>query len=440
MKRAHELEFLPAALEVEHTPPVPAARALLWALVLLSVLTLAWSVWGQVDIVGIAPGRVVATGRTKLVQPFETAVVSRLHVREGQRVHAGELLVELDVTAARAARRRLRLECATHALDHQRLAQLVAGTEEFDPGPPPVGAWPPVLLARARQRHAVARDEFRAALASLAAEGREKRAARAALTARIAQLARTLPLVSETAEAHRQLIASGVVPRVRWLEVERTRIEVEQELGARRDEQRALDAALAAQARRTTATAAQFHARWLAERAETGERLAACREELVNAERHLALGRLTAPIDGIVQQLAVHTEGGVVTPAQVLMLIAPIAAPLEVEARVANRDIGFVHVGMRAGVKIDTYDYTRYGLVYGTVTSLSRDAVAEAEREPYFLAQLRLDSARLMLDGAPLVIEPGMLATVELRLGARRVIEFLLSPLLRYRDESGRER
>lgn len=443
MRRPPELEFLPAALEVERSPPVPAARVLLWCLVSCAGCALAWSVWGQVDVVGVAPGRVVAAGRSKLVQPLETAVVARLAVREGQHVRQGEVLVELDVTTARASHARLTHECATQTLERRRLAGLLAvdgPRDAFDAGPPPPDGWPPALIARAAERYGVARDEYRAALDGFTATAREKRAARAALAARIAQLARTLPLVTEAADAHRQLLASGIVPRVHWLAQERARIDVEQELAARRDEHRALGAALAALAGQRAATLAQFRTRWVAERAEANERLARCREALVAAARSLELAELKAPIDGIVQQLAVHTVGGVVTPAQTLMLIAPATAPLEVEARVANRDIGFVHVGMRAEVKIDTFDYTRYGVVAATVRSLSRDAVTDGESEPYFLAQLELAQTALAVDGRNLPMEPGMLATVELRLGRRRVIEFLLSPLLRYRHESARER
>ncbi len=107
-RRDPELEFLPAALEIAETPPLPAARWLLWSIVLCAVVAATWSAIGRVDIVGIAPGRVVATGRTKLVQAHATAVIARLHVREGQRVAAGELLVELDATAARSSSPRRR--------------------------------------------------------------------------------------------------------------------------------------------------------------------------------------------------------------------------------------------------------------------------------------------------------------------------------------------
>lgn len=444
-RRNPELEFLPAALEIGETPPLPAARWLLWGIVLCAVAAAAWSVVGRVDIVGVAPGRVVTAGRTKAVQAHATAVITRLHVREGQRVTTGEVLVELDATAARAEAARLADECASLALDAARLARLVAATAGAAPAAESsfltvTSAPTPGAQARAAEQFAFQLAEYRASLASLDDERREKLAARAALAARVAELARVLPLVSEAAEAHRMLTTKGVVARIEWLDVERERIRTEQELAARHDEARALEAALDALGERRTAVSAQFRARWAGEREDVVRRLAGCREARTNNARMLALTRLTAPLAGTVQQLAVHTEGGVVTPAEPLMLIAPAAAPLEVEARVAQRDIGFVRIGQRAVVKFDAFDYTRYGHVTGRVARLADDAVQEAEGEPYFLAQITLDTTQLRRAGPRLTVEPGMRATVELAMGRRRVVQFLLSPLLRYADEAARER
>ena len=442
------LAILPAALEIERTPPLPAARALLWTIALCAVCAAIWSIHGKVDIVGVAPGRVVTSGRTKLVQPLAAAVVSRIHVHEGQHVRRGELLVELDPTPARAARARLETQCALHALDEQRLRQLlqIAGEAAAPPSTPvpavgaAVSGASAAAIRGAQQLRGAQLAEFRASLASLDDSRREKQAARAAAAARVRQLALTLPLATEEAEAHRKLTDTGVVPRMRWLEVERRRIAVEQELAAQRAEHAVLDAALAGIAARRAATLAQYRARWMTEQAEAGRQLVACREGLIGTARDLALTTLTAPVTGTVQQLAVNTAGGVVTPAQPLMLIAPDDAPLEIEARVPNRDIGFVRVGQRASVKLDTFNYTRYGFLHGRVVRLSRDAVVDAERDSHYLAQLALDATTLKVDGRRVSIEPGMTASVEFAMGRRRIIEFLLSPLLRYRGESARER
>ena len=144
--------------------------------------------------------------------------------------------------------------------------------------------------------------------------------------------------------------------------------------------------------------------------------------------------------DGVVQQLAVHSIGGIVTPAQTLLVVVPETDRVEVEALVANKDAGFVGEGQRAEVKLDAYPFTRYGTVAGTVRRLSRDAVADERQGLVFKAAVQLEQPFLESDEGRLPLGPGLAATVEIKTGTRRVIEYLLSPLLRYRAEALRER
>ena len=178
---------------------------------------------------------------------------------------------------------------------------------------------------------------------------------------------------------------------------------------------------------------------------------------------HFCSQTLTAPVDGTVQQLAVHTLGGVVTPAQALLVVVPADSHLEVEAMVPNRDIGFVHAGESAAIKVDTFNFTRYGLLHGEVLSVSQDAIsrdkpqdklaasapgsgAESDtseprsQELVYAARVSLDRAQMQVEERLANLAPGMAVTVEIKTGSRRVIEYLLSPLLRYRQGSLRER
>jgi hemolysin D len=166
-------------------------------------------------------------------------------------------------------------------------------------------------------------------------------------------------------------------------------------------------------------------------------------------------------VDGVVQQLAIHTVGGVVTPAQPLLVVVPIDSRLEIEAMVSNSDIGFVHAGQEAQIKVDTFNFTRYGLLHGQVLSISQDAVIRdrqqdrlGERMPgnasdssepkgqelNYSARISLDRTAMQIDGMMVNLSPGMAVTVEIRTGSRKILNYLLSPLLRYRHESLRER
>jgi hemolysin D len=162
-----------------------------------------------------------------------------------------------------------------------------------------------------------------------------------------------------------------------------------------------------------------------------------------------------------VQQFAVHTVGGVVTPAQQLMAVVPADSHLGIEAMVSNRDIGFVYPGQAAAVKIDTFNFTRYGLLHGAVLSLSQDAISRDKpsdksgdkpqgtqdktsepqgQELVYAARVSLEQTQMQVEDKLVNLSPGMAVTVEIKTGSRRVIEYLLSPLLRYKQESLRER
>ena len=185
-------------------------------------------------------------------------------------------------------------------------------------------------------------------------------------------------------------------------------------------------------------------------------------QEEIKAAQRTALETLKAPVDGTVQQLALHTVGGVVTPAQALMVIVPDEAHLEIEATLASRDVGFVHDGQEAEVKVEAFDFTRYGLLHGTVTAVSRDTITEDDQSPsgrpadrsapgqnrsaadsqapVYVAHVTVAATGVQTEQGFSPLAAGMAATAEIKTGKRSVISYLLSPLTRHAHESGRER
>ena len=208
-------------------------------------------------------------------------------------------------------------------------------------------------------------------------------------------------------------------------------------------------------------TKAEYRRTLFGELAEAGRKAAALAADLSKAEQRTKLQQLTAPVSGVVQQLAVHTVGGVVTPAQALMVIVPRDSQLEVEAMVSNHDVGFVHAGDEVEIKVDTFDFTRYGLLHGKVRSISSDAIVRdaqsdkstdklagslsASSEPKgqeltYSARISLDQAQMQVDDNMVKLSPGMAVTAEIKTASRRIISYLFSPLIQYRQESLRER
>jgi hemolysin D len=433
--RRQELAFLPAALELQATPPSPLGRKLLWSLLLLLATVLGWSVWARIDIVTTAPGQVIPSGRVKLVQPFEPGVVAAIHVRDGDRVEQGQLLVELDSTEPGALLRQVEDELDATRQQLERLARLRRSLESGgrDEGERAgLGRAQAALLVHER-------DEHRARLARLAGERRQREAELETVAARLAGLRDVLALVTRRSTAHAQLATVGHVATEAWLKVEQERRSLEAELGALEGNRRSLATALVTLDRTRDAYLAERLREVTDAQVTATRQLATLEQEQARAEARLARHRLTAPVSGRVQQLAVHTLGGVVTPAQELLRIVPDDGQLEIEARVLNRDSAEVHAGMPAVVKIDAYPFTRHGTLAAEIVALSADALADQALGLVYLARVRL--ADIAGQGQPnLHLEPGMAVTVEIRTGERRVIELLLNPLVRAMKEAGRER
>jgi hemolysin D len=438
---ADEAAFLPAAMSLQATPVHPAPRRAAWVLMALFVIAVLWAWFGRLDIVAVAQGRIIVSDRSKLIQPLETAVVRAIHVKDGDRVQEGQLLVELDATAPEADSQRLAQERSAAVSELLRSKALLAAL--FGGGLP---SWPgDADLNRADDALAQAPlraqwSDIRAHLAKLDAEARRRQAEIHTVEQQIAKLQATLPIARQRAADFDALAAQGFVSGHAGQDRTRERIELERDLATQ----------LARRAEAQAALAESEHAR-SAYRAETQRSLrereaeAELRRRQLSAESDKAalrrrLTRLTAPVSGTVQQLAVHTAGGVATEAQALMVIVPDHAEVTAEVVVENKDVGFVRAGQGVVVKLETFPYTRYGTVAASVQTISADAVADERRGAIFPAIVVLGRDAIDVDGKQVKLAPGMNVTAEIRTGERRVIDYLVSPLRKRVDEGLTER
>lgn len=445
-RHREEIEFLPAALEIMERPPSPTVRIFSIAIMLFVVLAIAWSWFGQVDVVAVAQGRIVPSGRTKTVQPMEIGVVRAIHVQDGQTVKAGDLLVELDPTGVTADRDRLGAEWLSARTEVARLrAALTVTGDPLAAFAPPADA-PAALTRMHAQLLASQIAEQRAKLAAADRELARKEADRAAVNQAITKLTITLPLIRERADALRTLSAQGTTSRFQFLALQQDLVEHEQELLVQKTRLTESEAAIAAVTEQRRQTEAEFARALYTQLADAERRAADSEQNLAKAEQRVGLQRLTAPVNGTVQQLAIHTVGGVVTPAQPLMVIVPEDSQLEVEASILNRDIGFVQAGQPAAIKVDTFSFTKYGLIPGHVASVSGDVVQQKEDEtakqqgPVYAARVALEKTSLDVDGRNTPLSPGMAVTVEIKTSQRRIIDYLLSPISRRGQEAFHER
>ena len=374
-RRDYELAFLPAALEITETPPSPTRRAIGAAIIALFCLALAWASFGTSDIVAIAPGKIVPSGRTKIIQPFEAGVVRAIHVQDGQSVKTGDVLIELDPTMSEAELGHLKSDLVAAQLDVARLRAALAGhanpVEDFHP---PDGA-STTLIEMQRQFLMSQSAEQNAKLAEIERQLAQKEAERATIAALTAKLEATIPLMQQRVDVRKGLYEKELGSKLVYLTELGDLVGQQQDLLVQRSRSREADAAVAALAETRAKVEAEYRRTLFDDLAKAEQKSGALAQDVIKAEQRTKLQLLTAPVDGVVQQLAVHTVGGVVTPAQALAVVVPVDSHLEIEAMVSNRDIGFVHAGQEAEIKIDTFSFTRYGLLHGKVLNVSQDAI-----------------------------------------------------------------
>lgn len=439
--RRDEIEFLPEALEILETPPSPLARGIAIAIAVFLALTILWATVSRVDMVAVAEGRIVPSDRSKTIQSFEGGIVRRILVSDGSPVRAGDPLIELDATTSGAEHSRIAGKLATTRLDVMRLESLLdrPGRRLATVDAATLGVTE-AEIARARD---LARNEAREQAERLGALDRELDKARAeaeAIEASIAKLNQSLPLLQERLDARQELLKKGLTPRFLVLELRQQVIAMQRDSDGLTAQRAAAAAIVAGVMRRRDQSIAETQRKLLAELTTAEATVAELVQELAKAEQRTALQHIVAPVDGVVQQLAVHTLGGVVQPAQALMIIVPRHDQVEIEAQVLNRDIGFVLEGQPAVVKFEAFPYTRYGTVPGWVVSVSRDAVTDPQLGLVFVARVLLARGGIAIDDRTVALTAGMHATVEIKTGERRVIDFLLSPVMKAVSEAGRER
>jgi membrane fusion protein, hemolysin D len=409
---------------------------------------------------GLRSGRdIAAAGRTKVIQPFETGVVRSIRVQDGQAVKAGDVLIELDPTVNAAERDHLHNDLLAEQLNIARMrAALAGGDDAVADFTPPADA-DPVLISTQRQLLLSQVNEHRAKIAALARQQAQKEAEQATTAATIHKLETMIPPIQQRVDIRKTLMDKQLGSKSSYLEVLQLLVEQQGELSVQKSHLHEVEAAVAAIREARRQAVAEYRHKLSDELAKAEQKANGLTQDLIKAEQKTRLQLLTAPVDGVVQQLAIHTVGGVVTPAQSLLVVVPSDSRLEIEAMVSNRDIGFVHPGQETEIKVDTFNFTRYGLLHGQVLNVSQDAVIRDRQtdrsddrvvgtqndtsepkgqELNYSARISLD--RTQIDDRMVNLSPGMAVTVEIKTGSRTMLSYLLSPLLRYRQETLRER
>jgi hemolysin D len=458
--RNDEREFLPAALEVVATPPSPTGRLLGLLIIVFFGIAALWSLLGRVDIIATATGRIAPAGEVKTIQPLDPGIVRAIDVQDGDHVHAGQLLVELDPTQPGADRDQSERDMIHAQLDVARLSALnVAAATGHAPqmmAPPDA---PADLVGEARTAMLAQAAQHAAKMGDLTQQIQQRSAEAAEYGASIEKTRAAIPMLAEKERIHRELTSQGYGTSLSYLDAQQQLSDARHDINVQSSRAAQAYAAREALERQRQEAQSEYVATILSDLRKAQEQANEFTQQWVKARNRVFQTKLLSPIDGVVEQMTIHTLRGVVTPAQRLMIVVPDTRKFFVEAQLENRDVGFVRPGQPVKVKIETFNFTRYGMIDGRVIKVSRDAVPSDDPQPgngmtsprttpapgssgspHYTARIALSRTTMEIDGRTEPLVPGMAVTAEIKTGNRTIIDYLLSPLARKTNESLHER
>lgn len=466
-RNAVDREFLPAALEIIETPPSPIAMSLLAAICLLAVVAVGWAWFSRIDIVASAQGKVQSAGRVKIVQPVEGGKVRDIKVQNGSEVREGDILVEMEDSDAYAELRALDAAHQTTVAETLRRDEAIRIATSRRFSEPPQILWSGSIEHRQRDREerVLAGDlaQLRAAYEGVAAQRRQREAESLRLSTMIKAQEDLVGLQQERVDMRKALEAArsgtraSVIDAMETMQLQRTQLA--QQKGQLAEAQAAIEVA----DREASRLIDNFVAENLQKRAEAEKLSDELAQKLVKARLRLVNTKIVAPVAGTVQALTLTTRGQVIQSGEEIMRIVPAGEGVEVEAYLLNKDVGFVHAGQEAVVKVEAFPFTYYGTLPAHVVRVSREAIPEPDASAQeggatrggrsfaaggaqrvqnlvFPVTVKLDRSELITGEERVAISNGMAVTVEIRTGERRVLDFLFAPLAVIGSQALRER
>lgn len=421
---------------IEDAPRV--IRLTIWGLIAFVLFCLLWANFAVVDEVTRGDGKAIPTSRLQKIQNLEGGIVAELFVREGQIVEVGDPLLRLDDTRfasnvgeTEADRLALLLRVERLSAEVQERELLVsAEVREKAPGQ----ADNEIDLFNSRKQQLL--DEVAGLEEQLIQRQQELRE----FVSKQGQFRSSLGLLREEIQMSEPLVAQGAISQVEVLRLKRAEVEARGQLEATSLAIPRAESAIKEVERKIDETRGRFRSEALAELNEARTELSKIQSTGKALEDRVNRTLVTSPVRGIVKQLLVNTIGGVIQPGSDLVEIVPLGENLLVEARIRPQDIAFLHPGQEAMVKFTAYDYTIYGGLKAELEQIGADTVTDDEGNSFYVIKLRTNRSHLGTAEHPLLIIPGMVASVDIITGKKSVLNYLLKPLIRARAEALRER
>ena len=439
-EREKETEFLPAILEVTETPPSPTGRFVMWTVLLLLVVGIAWAFLGHINEVAVAEGKVIPTGQAKTVQVKNKGIIKEINVIEGQIVQEGDVLIVLDPTTTSADYDNLKKRAAYYKLDIQRLTSELTGqpfVPERDPDLEAHDLAAELALYQSRTNDYQTQRQSRQDVVA------QKRARLQATQSTYEKYAEGLKIAQDKEARLEQLIQESAISEFQLLEQQKETIEYAKNAQSALDELNSIRAEIAEAEQNLANVDASYRKDIMTSLVEAKKEYYSLEEAIKKAEEDSRLATIVAPISGRVYNLSVHTVGGIVTDAQPLLQIVPDDVNLQFEVYADNKDIGFIKLGQEAEIKVRTFNFQKFGMVKAEVEEISADAVdspQEVDKHGRFKLLLKPVKNDVNVEGQEANLSVGMSVTAEIKIKEKRIVDFFLDPFRKYTHEALRER
>lgn len=435
-------DFKPILAEIEERPTNPLGTYFLWTIISLMVVVLLALFLVKIDVVVAARGKIIPIGDVKVIQPLETGVITKIHVKEGDYVKKGDILLEIDPSVDTAD-----LEGKERNLHYSRLSMdrinAVLGEKDFSPA----GKSRSSEIVTAQMTHYQAqKDVYDSTLKEKEKEALENQSALESFKKEIETIRQVLAITLEDEKRQKALVEIGTLADNRYREKVKERMNLERERDAKEGQARQLETKLLRISDEIQTFKSNFREELLSDYSTNLHERNTLEAEVSSLKFKQGKRFIVAPVSGYIHLLPVKTIGGVVTTAQPVVGIVPEGTPLEVNATVMNKDIGYVKEGQACVVKVDTYDFQKYGTLEGRVEIINPYSMEEKENKENnkeaqnesgsYPVRVKMMAETLKTKNGDIYkVKPGMSVTAEVNVGKRRVIEFFLFPIIRYLDE-----
>ncbi len=420
--------FLAQAIALEEQPPSSLVRSAIYLAIALLVAAVAWAWSTEVNEVASCRGEVIPAGLIHDIQHLDGGMVREILVRDGDRVRQGQPLLRFAPPESQTELDQARIRKATLELQAERLQAIVEGRE---PNIDPETSAFPDLARKQLTIYQAQRDSHASEVQVAEAQIQQRLTELRRQQAQVGGLKKEIALLEEQVRIRSRGVERKLIARTQLLSTQTRLAEAQRELRTLRNSIVVARSAWEAARRRLQELQAGFRRDLEVEAGQVAAQLAEVEQTLIRLRTRVDRLVVRAPVDGIVQGLSITRINAVVKPGQVIMQLVPVHDEMIVEARIPPDQIGHIHQGQKAVVKIDSYNPSRFGTVEGEVQRISASTYLDERRKPYYRAEIRLHENHLGDDPDRLRIIPGMTVTADITTGSKTILDYLLRPVSR---------